>query len=495
MIKRKNSTLIIEASLIYLLFSALFIFIVFSSPGVFTDDGFYHYRIAKLMGTHGLWIDINALPYTILGDRGPDLHWLWHLLIAPLTFLFNDDFFGFKIAIPLTGAMVPCAIFIFAKKFRIPNPWLITILALFSIADLPGRYLMLCAQNISLCFLLAYIIFINRKNYMACGIVSYLFMLSYHGAIMLFPISIIASVLAISFFKKVDTKIFYVTVFGLFLGLLINPWFPKTFEYIYFHIAHKMLSHTNMAVGQEWHKISFLDSIKVAWAAHIALFSSFIAIAIKGQDKRLEEIVAPETGLLIFLSIMLLLSYLFASRFSEYYGPVAILAGGLVLRDLGGQLSILKQRMMALGIVAIIIFKMPVAVQELAAGGSYDGKKYAEVDAYLQQHADKGDIVFNLRWDDFVFLFWDNPQLRYVNGLDPNYLAYGSPDKYEVWSMYALAQLPDVPSHADNIKKTFSARWVVMDMLYKPLIDQLMRDDHAKLVVAGERTLLFRLDD
>jgi len=485
----------VEAGAVYLLFSTLFIFIVFNASNVFTDDGFYHYRIAKLMTIHGPKIDIDSLPYTILGEHGVDHHWLWHVLISPIAFLFNDDYPGLKVAIALTGAMVPCAIFIFAKNFRIPYPWAITILGVFAIADLPGRYLLLCAQNIALCLLLAYIIFLNRKNYIACGITSYIFMLSYHGAIMLAPISIIASVLAISFFKKVDTKILYVTAFGLFLGLLVNPWFPKTFEYIYFHIAHKMLTHTNMAVGQEWDKINFFDSISVAWLAHLSLFISIVALAIKSQDKSLEEVIAPETGLFIFLSIAFLVSYLFASRFSEYYGPSSVITGGLVLRDLGGQLPLFRKRIIMFAIIVIILFKIPVSVRELAEGGSYDGKKYAEVDAYLKEHANKGDIVFNLRWDDFVFLFWDNPQLRYVNGLDPNFLAYGSPDKYEVWSVYALAKLPNAPSHAQNIKRIFGARWVVMDLLYEPLIDQLVKDSHAKLVVAGKRTLLFQLED
>jgi len=242
----------LQAAAIYSLFSALFLYIVFGSAGVFTDDGFYHYRVATLIRTHGLWFDIDSLPYTILGEHGVDHHWLWHLLIVPFTGFFANEFIGLKVTIALLGAIVPLAIFIFTKNFSVPAPWLVTALAMFAIADLPGRYLMLCAQNIAIVLLLSHIIFFVRRNYLACGIMAWLFMLSYHGAVILLPVALIACLLSFFYYQMFDFKILLATVAGLLLGLIINPWFPETFHYIYFHFAHKMLTHTSMAVGQEF---------------------------------------------------------------------------------------------------------------------------------------------------------------------------------------------------------------------------------------------------
>src|SRR5687768_18221795 len=35
-------------------------------------DGHYHLRVAYWIGHHGLWSDIPWLPFTVLGERGPD---------------------------------------------------------------------------------------------------------------------------------------------------------------------------------------------------------------------------------------------------------------------------------------------------------------------------------------------------------------------------------------------------------------------------------------
>ena len=37
---------------------------------------------------------------------------------------------------------------------------------------------------------------------------------------------------------------------------------------------------------------------------------------------------------------------------------------------------------------------------------------------WLSQHADKGEIIFNTDWDDIPKLFFYNPDLAYISGLD-----------------------------------------------------------------------------
>ena len=41
---------------------------------------------------------------------------------------------------------------------------------------------------------------------------------------------------------------------------------------------------------------------------------------------------------------------------------------------------------------------------------------------WLSSHADKGDLILNTDWDDFPKLFFYDPDLAYVSGLDPTYL-------------------------------------------------------------------------
>jgi len=494
--KWKISPFVWQLLLLYATCSALFLYITCGSSGVFTDDGFFHYRIASEIGLQRPWVDITALPYTVLSARGTDHQWLWHVLIAPVTHFFSDDLTGMKVAIALTGALVPLAIFAFAYQLSLPSPWLVTALALFAIIDLPGRYLLLCAQNIAVVFLLAYIFFLTQQRYLACAIISGLFMLSYHGALILLPVAAIAYVLSIYYRHRADTRILLATVTGLVLGLTLNPWFPDTFRYIYFHVAHKMLAHTTMAVGQEWHSMRLPDSLPQAWIAHLCLlFSLFTIVVRSGKVSSNELPIRLETALMVTFSVFCLALYHYASRFSEYYGPVSILAAALVYRDCLASLAKPFRWSLAMVLLGLLSFKAPQTVKDLAAGGTNDASKYAEANAWLAQHAKPGDIVFNLRWDDFVYLFWKNPQLHYVNGLDPNFLAQGSPEKYDIWATYAIARLPNVPDQAEYIHEHFAAKWIVVDYLYQPLIDALMTDPHAKLVAGSSRSLLFEITE
>jgi hypothetical protein len=42
--------------------------------------------------------------------------------------------------------------------------------------------------------------------------------------------------------------------------------------------------------------------------------------------------------------------------------------------------------------------------------------------AWLSKNAEPGELIVNTDWDDFPKLFFYNPQLAYVSGLDPTYL-------------------------------------------------------------------------
>jgi len=42
--------------------------------------------------------------------------------------------------------------------------------------------------------------------------------------------------------------------------------------------------------------------------------------------------------------------------------------------------------------------------------------------AWLSQNVEPGELIVNTDWDDFPKLFFYNPQLAYVSGLDPTYL-------------------------------------------------------------------------
>ena len=57
-------------------------------------DGYFHYTIASQLSISNPAQSIEALPFTVLGEQGPDHHWLIHWLQKPLTFFFADTGYG-----------------------------------------------------------------------------------------------------------------------------------------------------------------------------------------------------------------------------------------------------------------------------------------------------------------------------------------------------------------------------------------------------------------
>ncbi|HEX7025929.1 MAG TPA: hypothetical protein VF268_01670, partial [Gammaproteobacteria bacterium] len=256
----------LEALFVYIISACYFLHVMLPLEASITVDGLFHYRISEVLWEERkLWYSIHWLPFTILGNEGPDHHWFWHILIAPLTQLSSDSFTGFKIASALSGALVPAAFSLVSRLLGIPFAPLIALLAAFSDHILPGRYLMLKAQNLAIIIIFCCAWAMLNGRYVILFILSAVFMYSYHGAILLAPIGVFAVLVNYLYSKNFSLLIPIVIATGLLFALIINPWYPESVNYLTFHIFYKMLTETNILPGNEWFRLSptqfFINSI------------------------------------------------------------------------------------------------------------------------------------------------------------------------------------------------------------------------------------------
>ena len=120
--------------------------VILPASSLVTIDGYYHLKVAELIADRGPWVDIRWLPLTVLGEEGPDHHWLWHVLLVPFTWI-PDPFVALKIATIVTAASVPALVTWLLVRLGVPWPWLFGLLAIGGAAVMPGRLAMLRAQN------------------------------------------------------------------------------------------------------------------------------------------------------------------------------------------------------------------------------------------------------------------------------------------------------------------------------------------------------------
>jgi len=153
--------------------TAAFYALLVQNPGWLVDiDALYHYRVASLIRTRGPWVDIDWLPYTILGTHGTDHQWLFHVLIAPLTAL-GDGFEAVMFACAATGAAVATALYALLRAVGVPYAALFAVAAIVGADMMPERFIALRAQDLAIVLSLAAILAIARGRNMLLALTAF----------------------------------------------------------------------------------------------------------------------------------------------------------------------------------------------------------------------------------------------------------------------------------------------------------------------------------
>ncbi|HEY2627482.1 MAG TPA: hypothetical protein VGI57_00065, partial [Usitatibacter sp.] len=470
-------------------------------PGLFDIDAQFHYKVARLIREHGPWVDISWLPYTVLGERGPDHQWLFHLLLAPLTLL-GDDLRAVGLASAIVAAAMPAALVLLYKRAAIALPALFALLAVLASSALPARYLALRAQDLAVVFIVAALFCMAWRKTLWVGVVAFLFMESYHGAVILGLL--LAADLAARWIleRKIQTASITATAVGMAAGLLLQPWFPANVRYLLFHTVFKAAKGYPDLIGAEWLGIPVLDMLVESWPAHALLVSGVVAFVLARRSG------APRVGVdtLAFCAVaaVTLTMYHFAWRFVEYYTPLAVTASALLWRDALPHLSWNRARQFAFGttlaaLVAIGAWRGTTRLEENAS--LYPFERFANVMRYVDEH-DPSPLVLNVNWADFQQLVYWSERGRFVAGLDGNYLLFGDLARFKAW--YALSKSGETTGLAADViatqaRQAFGPCWVVVPKgfvgdPYRNTVQLLVHGAGARVALEDNDAVLLQLD-
>jgi hypothetical protein len=89
-------------------------------------------------------------------------------------------------------------------------------------------------------------------------------------------------------------------------------------------------------------------------------------------------------------------------------------------------------------LAASTVWYARVTAQDIA--GMSGPRMYGGGSEWLTKNAERGELIFNTDWDDFPKLFFYNPQLAYVSGLDPTYLLDKDRKLYELHAKITIAK-------------------------------------------------------
>lgn len=478
----------LESTAVFLLAWVFFALSILPSDTVFTVDGFYHFRIMEQIWSDGPWVDIRWLPLTMLGEEGPDHHWLWHLIFSPFGMM-EDRVLGLKLALITNGAMVPAIFNITCRLLGVPLAPLWSLLLLAAGLTFPARILMLRAQNIAICYLLLTVLFAMRRSYLLLGIIVFIAIQSYHGSVIIaLPILLVLFVLAVRE-KRFDGKLLIFSSAGLLFGLVLSPWFPQNVDFLIFHLLFVGVNSLVISSASEWVPMTLSGLWRHAWPAHLLWGVSLIAlVGFRGALVRQAPVVVSN-----LLALAMLLAYASANRFAEYYIPTALLAAAV---NSVPMLGMMKRYATLLIVVSMVVFagwRIAENMEVYRQAAIFRFTHFGEIAEMLEQRAEPDSLIFNTG-EDFSFLLGHSAKFRYVVGLSPNFLAYQDRGRYLLWSAI-LGPQPLSQDEGKVILEAFGCRWVVVKRSAKALYNKLLNSPYASLELTTDSGYLFSLQE
>lgn len=453
--------------------------------GGFADfDGHFHLKVVQWIAHEGLWADLRWLPFTVLGERGPDHQWLWHVALLPFTWI-ADPGEALAWAAAANAAAAAAVIAFVMRLLGVPAAPLVALLAFTAGEAMPYRMMMLRAQNVALIFMFLAFWAMAQRRWVLLGVFAFLFLESYHAAVILLPMAVIASFVFSLRERTLETKPIIAVAAGLTTALLISPWFPQNIGYLLFHTLFKAASPQDGSwlsslVGSEWYPASPLQIALESWPAHAALLAAAAALAWR------RRLPSADTLMALGVALLSLGLYAHAVRFAEYYIPFAVLAAALAVRDAFPE----PGRTLRTAVAAFLAASLPVGLAGATPPKVMPPDHLERVSVRLNELGQGGDTVFNSSWPDFMALVWWADRFRYINGLDGHYLVYQDPARFAIWLALAGGGVEDP---ARVIRLVFGARFAVIARQHSVLAAQLNASAGVRLQAESPEAWLFEI--
>ena len=498
----------IAIALFWMLTGLAIIFNTKSLPGY---DAYYNAQIAKLMST-GDWIitDFTWTPFSIWSESFFDKEWLFHLYLVPFVSSFG------KIQGMLMATLI--AIFFIAISWAIllkcvgvkKHIFLAMIFILFSSGYLfLGRIILGRSILFSLIFLPLIISCAIRKKTLFIVVLTYLYTLSYVGAVQVIPIillfdifefkferengsSTLASRLLIkeSWKENLSKMILPWVILGFFMGLIINPYFPTNINGIYVQIILVLKANWFGVGGGKVLQATELSGIgikRIFW--HLPLIIFFIFTSRAMWINRTVSDIRRNIGSLFVLSVLYLIMTVFSQRFIEYLAPFSSLFILLYwtqfpLKKIGKyNLSESFYHKFRVGAIIILIGFGAYSTYLLNQNFYRDHLFYNSSSKWLAKNVEPNSIIFTGDWDMNTVLFCNAPQFRYFVMLDPYFMYAYSSEKYFKWLKICEGK---VTNPSITIINEFGTTVVFVPHDRPKFLRKLELDEYAHLAFKGE---------
>jgi hypothetical protein len=483
-----------QAAAVFVVCAGVFAFVQFGTSALVDNDAYYHTKMGLLIRQQGLTPSFIWLPMTILNrDAFYDHHMLYHVY---LSFFAGDGqaqslILGAKIASILMPSLAFVAIWwlLHGQGIRWAAIW---TLGLFGLSQaFLFRMSMTRAQSASLLLLVLGMHWLLRRRYALLIPLGFVYVWLYNAFPMLLVFAAIYVVATLLTERQLAWQALAAPAIGIALGLIVNPYFPRDFQFIIDHLVPKVGSPTT-SVGNEWYPY---DTWTLLANSGFALAAWVLgALALGWRDQRINRPTLTAFGISVIMGFLLFKS----RRFIEYFPPFALIFAALGVAPLidvwVANRTRWQQRLAPAMMLVALAISMVIMVPQArtAMSQSMPSDTYAAASAWLREHSPPGSMVFQTDWDDFPLLFFYNTSNIYTVGLDPTFMESYDANRYAEWVKITRGEIK-LPGRL--IRSDFGARYVLTDLQHQAFIAEAKSDPYLKEVYRDQYAVVFSVTE
>lgn len=439
------------------------------------NDAFFHYRYAlemPLYSEHGL----PQLYYSIHREEFINLQWGYHLLLKP--FLIFGKMDGAKLFISANLLLILFSAFALVRSLSRENCILLTVVLLLLSVDFVIRVTMLRPHVMAIWIYIFYLYGIYSQSRQLIAVSTVMAVVSYP----LFPMIFVTLLINVCVhgYPQSKTKIFY-SLLGFALGSLVHPGGPYHIFYACESIFRRIISGDSFITGSEWYPMKLSEIFYDNGLLALVVVSIVVLVLFRDKVNIQKNLFFLYTFVFVFLLFSL------TGRIIDFFVPVAVFVLATLLPKIP-----LGCRVFAWIFVVMYAVYFFSTLNEKIEATKFDYVFYDNVLKVPASHADP-QLIYNVNWSDFSRLYYVAPNLRYIAGLDLNFLK-----EYDQQLFQDYYQILTDPENAKlySIRTSFMADWVLVDHSkpgQKILRDRLMRNDGFILYFEDSVFTLFRV--
>ena len=457
------------------------------APVLWDLDSYYHLAVARHYVENGVGDAIPWLRYSLLSS-GADKEWLFHLLLMPFAAL-PDAAIGGRIALAMLNATIATVLAAIAARALGSAALVVPLWLWIAAPPFFARMMRLRPELLALLIILCAIVAAARGRYRVLALLAFAFASGYTAFHVFVALAIAWQVWVwaarqpTAESRQPSFRLAAAAIAGTVAGLLLRPrpienlrlWYVQNIEFFQ-HVEH-------LDVGPEIHPPAWPQTIlrSSIWIVTLAVLA-FLAMR-KGRA------VGRDRTLLAFTAITasaFFILFLRMGRMATYVYPLLTLVVVIVVWQR------VRVRTAAIVFAAGAVLALPLTFDR----GVRDvilhlSNAASELDWFAFGRAVPAGAKVAATWSTAeAYVFWA-PQGRYLNALDPLFMARPHPREYEAQRRLFGGLDPDVPL---TLRLDLDSDYLALDWtMASPLLVERLRGDPRLEVVYGGYNALFRV--